>query len=132
MTTRDVSAQWQGGYRVSVTAGPFDIRVDEPETVGGDGTGPQPTDLLLASVASCFVLALVYSARKREVPLASVSVGVTGTYDGPRFSDIAIEVSGLPEEHAEGLIAAAERVCYVTNTLRRPPTITIQRTRTPA
>jgi putative redox protein len=128
MTTRDVSAEWLGGYRVNVTAGPFEQRVDEPETVGGDGTGPQPTDLLLASVASCFVLALVYAARKRDVRLSSVSVAVTGTYDGPRFSDIAIEVSGLPEEQADGLIASAERVCYVTNTLRRPPAISIRYT----
>jgi putative redox protein len=127
VTTRDVSARWLGGYQVSVTAGPFEIRVDEPKTAGGDGTGPQPTDFLLASVASCFVLALVYTARKRGVPLSSVSVDVTGTYDGPRYRDIAIEVSGLPGEHAEQLIASAERVCYVTNTLRRPPTITVRR-----
>jgi uncharacterized OsmC-like protein len=126
MTTRNVSAQWLGGYRVDVTAGPFELRVDEPETAGGDGTGPQPTDLLLASVASCFVLALVYAARKRDVELASVSVDVTGTYDGPRYSDIAIEVSGLPDEQAERLIASAERVCYVTNTLRRPPAISVR------
>jgi putative redox protein len=126
MTTRNVSAQWLGGYRVEVTAGPFEMRVDEPKTAGGDGTGPQPTDLLLASVASCFVLALVYAARKRDVELAPVSVDVTGTYDGPRYSDIAIEVSGLPDEQAERLIASAERVCYVTNTLRRPPAISIR------
>ena len=126
MKTRNVSAQWLGGYRVDVTAGPFEMRVDEPDTAGGDGTGPQPTDLLLSSVASCFVLALVYAARKRDVALASVSVEVTGTYDGPRYSDIAIEVSGLPAEQAERLIASAERVCYVTNTLRRPPAISIR------
>ena len=126
MTTRNVSAQWLGGYRVDVTAGPFEMRVDEPDTAGGDGTGPQPTDLLLSSVASCFVLALVYAARKRDVALASVSVEVTGTYDGPRYSNIAIEVSGLPAEQAERLIASAERVCYVTNTLRRPPAISIR------
>jgi uncharacterized OsmC-like protein len=129
MTTRSVSAEWLGGFQVSVAADRFDIRVDEPETRGGSDTGPQPTDYLLAAVASCFVLALVYSARKRDVTLPSVAVSVTGTYDGPRFAEIAIEVvSPLPDGDAGRLIASAERVCYVTNTLRRPPAITVRHT----
>lgn len=129
-TTRTVNAEWLGGFQVDVSAGRFDVRVDEPESVGGTDTGPQPTDYLLASVASCFVLSLVYSARKRDVVLPPVQVTVTATYDGPRFSDIAIEVvSPLPEDEAERLIASAQRVCYVTNTLRRPPSITVNHLR---
>jgi putative redox protein len=130
MTTRSVYAEWLGGFQVDVAAGGFDLRVDEPASKGGSDTGPQPTDYLLASMASCFVLALVWSARKRDVELPSVEVTVTGTYDGPRFADIAIEVvSPLPDGDAERIIASAERVCYVTNTLRRPPTITVHHTR---
>jgi uncharacterized OsmC-like protein len=126
MSTRTVNAEWLGDFQVNVDAGRFELRVDEPESSGGTDTGPQPTDYLLASVASCFVLSLVYSARKRSVQLPSVKVTVVGTYDGPRFSDIAIEVvTGLPEDEAQFLITSAERVCYVTNTLRRPPTITV-------
>jgi putative redox protein len=123
--TRTVNAQWLTGFQVDVTTGRFGHRVDEPESVGGTDTGPQPTDLLLASVASCFVLALVYSARKRSVDLPAVEVEVTGTYDGPRFAAITIDVlTPLPD--AERLVASAERVCYVTNTLRRPPEITVR------
>lgn len=131
-TTRTVNAEWLGGYQVDVSVGRFEVHVDEPESVGGDGTGPQPTDYLLASVASCFVLSLVYSARRRSVALPpGVQVIVTGTYDGPRFSDIAIEVfSTLPDGEVKRLIVAAERVCYVTNTLRRPPAITVTHVRT--
>jgi uncharacterized OsmC-like protein len=127
VTTRTVNAEWLGGYQVDVGAGRFDLRVDEPEGVGGTDTGPQPTDFLLASVASCFVLSLVYSARRRGVELPpGLRVTVTGTYDGPRFADIAIDVvTGLPDADAERLIASAERVCYVTNTLRQPPSLTV-------
>jgi putative redox protein len=134
MSTRTVNAQWLGGYQVDVAAGTFQVRVDEPATVGGTDTGPQPTDYLLASVASCFVMALVYSARKHAVQLPpAVAVTVTGTYDGPRFSDIAIEVAAqLPDDVAERLIASAERVCYVTNTLRRPPEIAVAFRRPPS
>ena len=132
MSTRSVSAEWLGGLQVGMAAGGFDLRVDEPASRGGTDTGPQPTDYLLSAVASCFVLALVYGARKRDVDLPSVAVNVTGTYDGPRFADIAIEVvSPLPDDQAALIIASAERVCYVTNTLRKPPTITVAHRREP-
>jgi uncharacterized OsmC-like protein len=126
MTTRSVNAKWLGGYLVEVAAGRFQIRVDEPESVGGTDSAPQPTDYLLASVASCFTMALAHSARKRGLDLPPFEVNVTGTYDGPRFTDIEIEVvADLPDAEVQRLIASAERVCYVTNTLRRPPTVTI-------
>jgi uncharacterized OsmC-like protein len=123
---RLVTARWAGGYQVDVQAGEFGLRVDEPERVGGTNTGPQPTDLLLSAVASCFVLSLAYAAAKREIVVESIGVAVTGTYEGPRFSAIRIEVDVVaPDDVVATLIAAAERVCYVTNTLKRPPEITV-------
>lgn len=126
MDDRLVRAKWLGGFQVDVQAGAFGLRVDEPERVGGTNTGPQPTDLLLSGVASCFLLSLAYSAAKRDIVLESIAVDVTGTYDGPRFSAIRIEVDiDAPEDVVATLIAAAERTCYVTNTLKRPPEITV-------
>jgi putative redox protein len=125
---RTVSARWAGGYQVDVDTGDFTVRVDEPAHVGGTDTGPQPTDLLLASVASCFVLSLAWAASKREIQVPAISVEVTGTYDGPRFSSIMIDVSmPVPDDVAQRLVESAERVCYVTNTLKRAPEITVRR-----
>jgi putative redox protein len=101
-----------------VTAGDFEIQVDEPIEDGGEGTGPAPTALLLASVASCFTLALAHVARKRGVELGDVSVQAIGRYDGPKFGSLAIEVSGsLAKDELERLTEIAARVCYVSNTL---------------
>lgn len=128
MTERTVSSRWDGGLRAVVDAGGFELVVDEPESVpGGTGRGPQPTDLLLASVASCFTIALAFVAGKRGVALAGLHVDVTGRYDGPRFSDLRIAVR---TEHPAGaeldaLVAAAERVCYVTRTLALGPSIVV-------
>lgn len=123
---RLVTARWAGGYQVDVQAGAFALRVDEPERVGGTNTGPQPTDLLLSAVASCFVLSLAYAAAKRDIVVNGIGVDVTGTYDGVRFSAIRIDVDvDAPDDVVATLIAAAERVCYVTNTLKRPPEITV-------
>lgn len=129
MAERSVSARWDGGLRALVDAGGFPLVVDEPATVaGGTGTGPQPTEYLLAAVASCFTLALAHSAGKRGVELApDLRVVATGTYDGPRFSAIRISVStSAPRgDDLERLIAAAERVCYVTRTLASSPELSV-------
>ena len=122
-----VQASWQEGLRCVVQAGRFELTVDEPVSVGGTDRGPQPTELLLASVASCFTLAVAYVAGKQGVELADLHVEATGTYDGPRFSAISIAVRAARPD-ADGLarlVRAAERVCYVTSTLRRPPEIEI-------
>ncbi len=127
MTDRTVRSRWDGCLRAAVQAGGFELIVDEPESVGGTDRGPQPTDLLLASVASCFTLAMAYSATKRDIALEGLDVDVTGRYDGPRFCRLRIEVRATRPTGDElaRLVSAAERVCYVTNTLRRPPEIEI-------
>ncbi|TCK24446.1 OsmC family protein [Pseudonocardia endophytica] len=124
---RTVTAVREEGLRCRVRAGAFDLVVDEPESVGGTDRGPQPTELFLASVASCFTLALSWSARKRDLDPSSIEVETTGIYDGPRFSTVRIvaKVGGLEAEEVATLVTAAERVCYVTNTLRRAPEIEI-------
>lgn len=126
-TERTVRARWEGGLKAVVRAGGFEVVSDEPESVGGTGTGPQPTELLLASIASCFTLALAYSAGKRAVELTDVEVEVTGRYAGPRFESFRISVHASNPRGAEldRLIASAQRVCYVTNTLASSPRIEI-------
>lgn len=116
---RTVTGLWRGGWHCTVEAGAFTIEVDEPLEVGGGNLGPQPTDLFLASIASCFALAIGYAARKRSIELTDLAVRTTGQYDGLRFGAVQVEARvGAPEEELERLIELAERVCYVTNTLR--------------
>jgi len=124
---RTVRTRWTGGMRAVTDADGFEIVVDEPETHGGTGTGPQPTDLLLASVASCIALSVAFVARKRGVDLQDLDVSVVGTYQGLEFERIAASISsGTPREVLEGLLSEAERVCYVSNTLRRRPELVIR------
>lgn len=123
---RTVSARWLGGYRCDVTAGEFTLPVDEPVEVGGSNEGPQPTELLLGAVSSCFTLAVAHVARQRGIELTHLRVEVTGTYDGPRFSDLDISVdAGCDPAVREKLLEAAARVCYVTNTLRDAPSLRV-------
>lgn len=117
--TLSVRATWHGAYRCTVKARDFDIAVDEPSSAGGEDTGPQPTELFLASFASCFALAVAHVARKRKVELDDLSVRVVGTYDGPKFVNVRIEVtSSHDRQELERLVERANAVCYVSNTIR--------------
>ena len=117
--TLSVEATWEGGYRCTVASRQFRIRIDEPESSGGGDTGPQPSEVFLASLAGCFTLAMYHVAAKRNIELPDLTVTATGTYEGPGFARLAVDVnSGAPREVLESLVEPAKRVCYVSNTLR--------------
>lgn len=120
VAVRVVDARWDGGMKAVVQAGDYEIVVDEPESAGGTDTGPQPTDLFLASIASCFALSMAYAAKKRGIELPGLRVRVVGTYEGLKFTRFALRiVSAGPSAVLQELIPEAQRVCYVTNTLRQ-------------
>jgi uncharacterized OsmC-like protein len=124
---RVVSTRWEGGMRAVSRAGDFELVVDEPKESGGTNTGPQPTDLFLASVSSCYVLALAFVARRRGVELVDLKVTATGRYDGLQFDQIGLAItSASPRAVVVDLLDEALRLCYVSNTLRRQPRLTVE------
>ncbi|MGH9002052.1 MAG: OsmC family protein [Acidimicrobiia bacterium] len=117
--TMSVAATWEGGYRARMNVRGHELVADEPESAGGDDTGPQPSEFLLAALASCFTLAIYHVARKRDIKLDDLSVTATGTYEGPKFARLSLEVtSGMPRDVLDVLVERAKAVCYVSNTLR--------------
>ena len=127
MAERTVRTRWDGGMRTVTQAGNFEVVVDEPETSGGTDTGPQPTDLLLVSVSSCLALALAWVARKRGVDLLGLDVTALGRYAGLKFDKISVTISSAsPRSVVEDLLPEAQRVCYVSNTLRHQPELAVE------
>jgi uncharacterized OsmC-like protein len=122
--TLEVVAHWEGGYRCRLPVRQFEIVVDEPPSAGGADSGPMPTELFLASLASCFTLSLYHAARKRSIELPDLSVRVSGRYKGLRFEHITVEASStLPPEQLQTLVEPAIRTCYVSQTLKEQPEI---------
>ena len=118
----EVQAVWKKRYQVEVTARQFLVESDEPPRYGGDDTGMMPTELFLASVASCFCLALVYAAKNRRIRLDGLSVTVLGDKDinNFTFNKIVVRViSSLQQRYLEEIMALAKKYCFVSNTITR-------------
>lgn len=85
---------------------------DEPERLGGEGSGPAPHELFPAALAACISTTLVMYARTKDWELGGVTVDVD--YDhrsAPRQFDIEIRFgSELTDEQIARLEQVA-RAC---------------------
>ena len=108
-----VTATWLQGFQARVHTRGHEIAV-------GDDAGVMPTDLLAASIASCFCLALAFTARKRDRELPGLEVVVRRARAGRELRYERFEIDAraeVPEEELAALMEPARRVCWVSNTL---------------
>jgi putative redox protein len=120
------TAEWRGGLRADVSGRGHALCSDEPEEFGGTDSGPMPTELLVAALASCFCLAVAWAARRREIPLEHLEVQVQPhrAVGEPRHGSYDVWIhSDSPAEAIAPAVELAKRYCWVTNTLRTPPEI---------
>jgi putative redox protein len=99
------------------------VMADEPEEVGGLGTGPTPYELLSAALAACTVMTLRLYAERKSWPLPRFEVEVAHSLvpgDPPRdrlSRRIAFE-GEMEESRRTRLLEIADR-CPVHRTLAR-------------
>jgi putative redox protein len=62
------------GFAQAIAAGRHALTADEPTSVGGTDTGPNPYDLLLAALGSCTSMTVAMYARRKRWPLEAVTV----------------------------------------------------------
>ena len=68
---------------------------DEPERLGGEGSGPAPHELLPAALAACISTTLVLYARTKRWELGDVWVSVDyDNHSSPRRFVISVELNG--------------------------------------
>ncbi|MEW6144409.1 MAG: OsmC family protein [Thermodesulfobacteriota bacterium] len=116
----EVKAFWRRKYQVDVRARQFSVLTDEPPDFSGEDAGMMPTELFLASVASCFCMAIIYVATKRRIEVDDMEVDVEGEKDVKNFvfTKLIVKVrSTVPARTLEALIEEARKYCFVSRTI---------------
>jgi len=125
--TRDgVSSDAQSGLHT--------LRIDEPESLGGKDSGPNPVELLLSALGGCLVVLANAFAPTHDVEVRDVNVEVEGDLDPdgflglsearPGFSEIRYKLiidSPSPAENIAKLTEHIASACPVKDTLAGVP-----------
>jgi putative redox protein len=88
------------------------IRVDEPTAAGGSDTGPSPTRLVGASLASCIAVTLEMYAERKGWDLGPVEVDVDVEYEEYAPLSFAVTLrlpAELSDEQRERLLFVARK-----------------------
>ena len=129
MIVSTTTVEYLDGERFAIDIRGHSVTVDQPLADGGEDTAPTPTELLVASLASCVAFyARRYLARHR-LPTAGLSVSADYTMGTRpvRVADLIVDIQvpdGVPAERRDAVLAVASH-CTVHNTLTDHPTVTI-------
>jgi len=97
------------GFAQEIVVGPHRLPADEPASVGGTDTGPNPYDLLLASLGACTSMTVALYARRKGWPLEGVTV---------RLRHAKIHAADCADcETREGMLDRIERDIELTGAL---------------
>jgi putative redox protein len=112
-----------GRFQVTVRAGGIHFHADEPESVGGLGSGPTPYDLLSAALAACTTMTMRLYVEQKGWPVERLRTAVghlkEPASDRPDLFARKISFDGdLDEAQRARLLEIAGR-CPVHRTLER-------------
>jgi putative redox protein len=107
------TARRSGGLKHTITVREHQLVVDEPLDQGGDDAGPDPQELLAASLAACTAVTIeMYSARKGwDVGHVEVECEYNAAERGcPTRFDLVLRLSAdMPDEQVERLKVIAAK-----------------------
>lgn len=98
-------------YGQNVTIRQFQLRADEPTTLGGDDAGPAPFEWILAGLGSCKAITLKMYAERKGWPLEQVAVDLTySAQEGSPLITAHLTLTGdLTDEQRQRLLEISYR-----------------------
>lgn len=129
--TFKASGEWVEGLRIDTRVRNFSLSFDEPPSLGGKDSAPNPVEGILAALIGCLGIVTVVVAREKNLPVERIAIeaegdldprGFMGQYDvvRPGFLSIrfVVKVSGkLSEEELQWLLDEVKKRCPVSDVL---------------
>lgn len=109
----------------AVNVDDFTVNTDVAVKLGGDNSAPDPHQYLQTALASCTAITVMMYAKRKNIPLVDINVGVTITAEGEvNAISRSVELIGdLTHEQKESLIMIANK-CPIHKFLSRGAQIT--------
>lgn len=140
LATFRVDSRQVDGLRSVVRIRGFEVPVDEPPSLGGADTAPNPVELALAALATCQEITYRLHADHLGIPLDGVAVTLEGELDLRGFFDVDAAVrpgfrairgtvkldSPAPAAELERLKAHVDAHCPVLDLLANPTPLTLE------
>ena len=116
-------------YLHDIHAGHFDLQADEPVALGGQGKGPAPFDLYLASLAACTAITLrMYAERKGwDLGEFSAELNLTRDDDGTLHVHRVLHATGALDDAQWQRLLEIVANTPVTKAMREGVAITSER-----
>lgn len=140
-TTWQAEVQWHEGFRSSAAIREFTpINSDEPTSLGGTDTGPNPVEQLLGALGNCLAVGYAANATAAGIEIKDLKVRLEGDLDlhtflglnpegNAGFADIRVAVDLDSDATAEQLAELHDKVTStspVGHTLSRAVPVSIE------
>ena len=80
-----ISGQSANPTKFEAKARNFSFTIDEPGSLGGTNTAPNPVEYLLGSLAGCLNIVLHLEAKENNVTIDNLQIDIDGELDPAKF-----------------------------------------------
>jgi len=85
---RTAEVVWKRGFQSDADVGDYVVSSDMPKGLGGDGSAPNPTQAVVASLGNCLAVGYAANATAKNIHLDELKINVTGSFNLKRFLGI--------------------------------------------
>jgi uncharacterized OsmC-like protein len=135
-----VRGKSENATKMNLTAGKFNMVIDEPPSLGGTDDGPSPIQVLLMSLAGCLNVTGHEVAKQKGLKLNGMEVKIEGvlnpcTFIGCSYEERAgfqqvkvtvhADMEGATQEEIDAWLEETENRCPVTDNVRAATDISV-------
>jgi uncharacterized OsmC-like protein len=140
LATFEATAVSTSDTGLTVTARDFEFIVDEPQSLGGGDTGPNPVEYVLGALLGCLNVVVHLVAKEQGVTLTSFTATARGDLDPSKFLgksmdgragytgiEVDIEVEGDADTaKLEEIVRISETRCPVSDNIANVTAVSIK------